>query len=289
MTVYDLKNSFQYAMHGLGAYKGLRQTNSYEALHYWYNKGIKVFEVDIARTDDNQYVALAHDFSDFSLRRLELLNSPKQKTYKWFMKQKLFSISTKGLTPLSLVDVVEFVNDHPDVIVMLDLFGMFKTEETSHFTETLQSIVCERFFLWEKLLLEAYNFDMVDGISCINKTAKVIYCARYEKNINNKTTVKPEILLSRGVEFVSYPWYCHKKHPTEIRQYSEAGIVVFSRTKFNTKDMILKKNGVNVNIISKRFDGVCALFQVPIYLSSYLKRIIIKLYIKYIIKFKLED
>ena len=125
MTVFDLKNGFQYAMHGNGAYKGLRQTNTLDALLYWYNKGVRVFEIDMARTDDNQYVAVAHDMKDKSLRRLEIFNPPKYRTAEWFMQQKLFSVSTKGLKPLSLQSIVNILKEHQDMIIMLDLFGMF--------------------------------------------------------------------------------------------------------------------------------------------------------------------
>lgn len=102
MTITDLSKGFHYCMHGLGAYKGLRQTNTLEALNYWYKKGVRVFELDIAITDDNQYFAVAHTVDAPSMKRLDIVERPQKYTFDWFMSKKLFPVTTKGLTPISL-------------------------------------------------------------------------------------------------------------------------------------------------------------------------------------------
>lgn len=279
MTVFDLKDGFQYAMHGNGAYKGLRQTNTKDALLYWYNKGIRVFEIDMAKTDDDQYVAVAHDLKDKSLKRLEIFNPPQNRTADWFMQQKLFSISTKGLKPLSLQSICDILKDHQDIIIMLDLFGMFSKDDSANFTQSLCEMVADR--LTEKrLLLEAYNWEMVEGIKEKTDKINIIYCARYEDNLQEKSTVSAEELIQKNVRFVSYPWYCSELHPGEIEAYAESGITVFSRTKYNTKDAMLQKAGVSVNIIAKRFDGWKIAYQLPAYMMTYIKRIMVKMFVR---------
>ena len=266
-------------MHGLGAYRGLRQTNTYDAMVHWYNKGIRVFEIDMAKTTDGKYVAIAHDLSDKALRRVELFSLPENRTQDWFMAQKLFSISTHGLKPLSLESIIDFTKEKEDVVVMLDLFGMFGSKDTKLFVESLQEIVGSATSIWSRLLLEAYNLYMIQGIQQAGDLAQIIYCARYEGNADKQESISPNELLRRGISFVSYPWRYSKQHPREIREYANANITVFTRTVFNTKDRQLKVDGVSVNIIAKRFDGVFIVGQLPIYMASYVKRILVKIYI----------
>jgi len=282
MTVHDLKHTYQYGTHGLGAYRGLRQTNTREAFDYWYQKGIRVFEIDMAHTMDDGYVAVAHGMDNVSLGRLEIALLPEQRTYGWFMGQKLFAVSTKGLTPLSLADIVELLVQHPDAVVMLDLFGMFAQEQAAHFTRTLAEIIGSRTALWERLLLEAYDLNMARGIQSAQPRANVIYCVRYEENVSQPTTLSPEELMGEGIRFASYPWYCTQLHPGEIETYAAAGMTVFSRTKFNTKDKALRSAGVHVNLIAKRFDGARIVYQWPLYMATYFKRIAVKLYLRFV-------
>ena len=232
----------------------------------------------MAKTDDDKYVAVAHDLKDKSLKRLEIFNAPSERTYNWFMEQKLFSISTRGLKPLSLERILTILETYSDIVIMLDLFGMFSSDESSDFTRTISDFIIDDSLI-DRLLLEAYNLNMVAGIKQINEKINVIYCARYEDNNNDKNAVSCEELKKWNIKFVSYPWYCSKDHPKEIKGYARNGIVVFSRTKYNTIDSILKNAGVSVNIIAKRFDGWRIMYQWPLYMATYIKRVFIKLYI----------
>ena len=279
-TVFDLQNGFSYAMHGNGAYKGLRQTNTQDAMLYWYHKGVRIFEIDMARTSDNQYAAVAHYMSRKDLRRLELFDPPEQCTLEWFKAQKLFSISTRGLTPLSLDRIVEQLVQHEDMIVMLDLFGMFTAEEAADFTQAVCVCIGRRTELWDRILLEAYNEDMMDGIQKTSGQANVIVCVRYEENEHEETTVAPQTLLDRGIHFISYPWHYCRNHDGELKEFAREGITVFSRTKDNRNEAELKEAGVKVNILAQRYDGFRILYQYPLYMMTYFKRVLVKIYIK---------
>lgn len=280
ISIYDLSNTFSYAMHGNGAYKGLRQTNSKDALEHWYGKGVRVFEIDLAKTSDERYVAVAHNVNAKDLRRMEIFEKPEAYTTDWFMGQKLFSISSYGLTPLSLSDILALMLQHKDMVVMLDLFGMFDAAAASSFTAELADLIDENVELWNRLLIEAYNSEMVGGISAITTQAHIIFCVRYEENIEKEKTISARELQIMGVEFVSYPWYCSVKHPGELEAYTSKGIIVFSRTKDNTKKRKLQASGVSVNLIANRYDGIKILYQWPLYMMTYIKRVLVKVYIK---------
>lgn len=281
-TVRDLKKTFQYATHGLGAYKGLRQTNTYDALIYWYKKGIRVFEIDMAKTADDDYVAVAHYLNEKDLSRLEVFDLPEKhaRTKEWFMGQKLFSISSVGLRPLSVESIIRLMNKHKDMIVMLDLFGLFTSEEATCFTSVLERYIGGSIDIWERLLLESYNQEMSMGIQSVSDKANIIACVRYEENEDDEAAVSAEELLSQGIRFISYPWYYTKKHPGELEIYARNGITVFSRTKDNTKESELKCAGVSVNIVAQKYDGARIVYQYPLYMMMYIKRILVKIYIR---------
>ncbi len=278
MNISELKGSYNYAMHGNGAYKGLRQTNTREAFEYWHKKGVKVFEIDFARTSDDKYVAIAHTVEDKSLRRLEILDLPpmEERTEEWFMAQKLFSISTGGLTPLSLNTCVDTARSNEDCVFVFDLFGFFTVDESKNFALALKDYIGSDNKLWERILLEAYNQEMCEGLAEGAPEGNIIYCARYEYNDKEGGAVSPEWLLERNIRFVSYPWKYESLFKGEIEKYSSSGITVFSRTKFNTKNGKLKAAGVSVNLIAKRFDGIKILYQYPCYMLTYFKRFYVK-------------
>lgn len=282
MNINELKGSYNYAMHGNGAFKGLRQTNTMEAFEYWHAKGIKIFEIDFARTSDGNYVAVAHTLEDKPLRRLEILDLPpeNERTEEWFMSQKLFKISTKGLTPMSLKTCVETAKANADCIFVFDLFGFFTKDECFDFADKIMGFVGDDEELWNRILLEAYNGEMSEGLMSGAPLCNVIYCARYEFNDKEGGAVSPEWLLERNIRFVSYPWKYEALFKGEIEKYSSAGITVFSRTKFNTKNGSLKGAGVSVNLIAKRFDGLLIIFQYPLYMLTYFKRIYVKKLVK---------
>lgn len=280
MNLLKMKDTYQYAMHGNGAYKGLRQTNTEDALVYWYQKGVRIFEIDMAKTSDNEYVAVAHYLNQKDLRRLEIFDLPEKCTSKWFMGHKLFSISTNGLKPLSTELIIELLMKYKDLIVMLDLFGFFTSDETAAFVENLTHYIGDNVEIWDRLLMESYNKEMAVGIQNMTDKANIIACVRFEENEDEKTTVTPQELLAKNIQFISYPWSCTLKHPGELENFSKTGITVFSRTKDNTLDRKLKRAGVSVNIIANRYDGARIIYQYPLYMMTYLKRILVKLYVK---------
>lgn len=141
MDLTSLKGQYNYCMHGLGAIGGLRQTNTLEAFNRWYKRGVRVFEFDIARTEDDRYVAVAHTVDEKSMFRMEITEKPQEYTYDWYMGQKLFPKSTKGLTPLSLESIIQLLVKHNDCVFMLDLFGMFTEDKTKHFLNAIDTVV----------------------------------------------------------------------------------------------------------------------------------------------------
>lgn len=271
-------NSLHYAMHGCGAYKGLRQTNTKEAVEYWYSKGVRIMEIDIAETDDKDYVALAHYLRKRDLERVELFDIPEIKTKDWFTSQKLFSISTSGLTALCLDTIIQLLKEYKNLHVMFDLYGLFSFQQAETFAEVFKEKTSDR-GIKDRVLLEAYSKEMVDGIRNVDADINIIYCVRYEKNLLDAECISVDYLKLNNIGYISYPWYITKYHKSEIEQYSSAGVVVYSRTKSNIKNNQLVKAGVTVNIVPVVYDRYLLPIQWLFYHLTYVKRAIVKLYI----------
>ena len=104
--IKSLKNTFTFGMHAGGAYNGLRYTNSLDAFKFWYSKGARFFEFDIAMDSNGNFAAITHSFKETDIRKRELFSKQKDYTAEWFSNQKLYTISTKGLIPLSLINIM---------------------------------------------------------------------------------------------------------------------------------------------------------------------------------------
>lgn len=271
----NLKTGYHYCMHGVGAIGGVRQTNTLEAFQRWYKKGVRVFEFDLAITEDKQYVAVAHTVDRKSMRRMEVLEIPQTYSYDWFMQQRLFSHTTKGLTPLSLADVIRLLKEDTDCCFMLDLFGMFTFADMKLFLGALDSFVSDDEDVKSRLLLEAYNGEMAEAICEHGTKYNVIYCVRYEGHMNGEA-VSVDYLRKNEIEYISYPWMYTEQFPGELERYTAAGFTAFSRTVFNTKVRKLKKAGVTVNIVSYQFHGWKIIYELPLYALACVKRILVK-------------
>ncbi len=256
-NVFELKGGFYYAMHGGGAVCGKKHTNSKDAIDYWYKIGKRIFEFDLAPTSDGHYVAIAHHLNKSDLNNVEIYNIPSDCTEEWFLQQHLYGRTTLGLTPLSLKRIIEKMEENPDVIVMLDLYGIFSEEATCRFGCELDTILRGRSDILNRLLVEVYCPDMIRGIRESGNQFNLIYGVDYgtieNYGIANKTT--PDYLKEQGVGFVSYPLFYSKEHPGELDKFVSAGFCMFCRTSSNVRTDQLKKIGIHVNLIDTYYEG----------------------------------
>lgn len=280
-SVWDLRNHFSFCMHGLGEYKGLRQTNALEAFEKWYHKGVRVFEIDLARTDDGQYVAIAHHVDAPSLRRMEILERPPAYTADWFMRQKLFPYSTRGLTPLSLASVLELMRKYPDALFMLDTFGLFAKEEMEAFLSALDGLLATDSSIARRMLIETYNEAMVDAFASARYAYVVIDCVHHEHRSLSLDGLDEKLryLRAKEIQFVSYPG--KYANPEILSAFEKNNIVVFCRTKYNWAQKRKQKAGISVNIVTVMFAPWSSFYQFPLYLLTYGKRIVMKIFLVY--------
>ncbi|AUS96136.1 hypothetical protein CDQ84_04615 [Clostridium thermosuccinogenes] len=102
----------EYVAHGGGGVNEERITNSLEAFNENYAQGFRFFEADIEKTTDGHYI-LIHDWG----RLKWLFNSePEPCDLETFLGLKM----VKGLTQMTLDDLMRWLKDHPDAYIITD-------------------------------------------------------------------------------------------------------------------------------------------------------------------------
>lgn len=255
MRFHELKNGFCYGMHGCGFYKGVYHVNAYEPFKYWQKKGVSVMEIDIAKTSDGLFVALAHLMNEHYLGLVEILprNIASDDIYtdKWFMNQKLCAKTTKGLTPMNLPMIVKEMVSDPNLFIMFDLWRMWERKDTRTFTQQLQSAFDQVGVvdMADRCVIEVYNRNQLNGIRDVSNYLNIMYCVHGPQDPNFDENVSPGLLKSLGINTISFPWVCTKEHPGELEKYYKEGFVIFSLYKDNRFCRQMRKCGVNVNLV----------------------------------------
>ncbi|EDM43925.1 phosphoglycerol transferase I [unidentified eubacterium SCB49] len=107
------KDTSRFIAHGGGKINNDKSTNSLEALNHNYNKGFKLFELDIIETSDGKYVA-AHDWKTWQNKTNFKGTLPP--TEAEFKKNKIIG----KYTPLTIEDINDWFLKHPDAILITD-------------------------------------------------------------------------------------------------------------------------------------------------------------------------
>ena len=255
----DIDRGFTYGMHALGAVGCVMYPNAKEGLQYWYDKGIKVFEVDVSPTDDGRYVAF-HDFDEKGFLKQGFKNIPDIRTEEWFLKQRLFSTSVKeGLTPISLDEILEFLLVQRDGVLMVD---PKPTDEASNalLWKYLNDFIAAHGIDGRRIVYEIYDENMLRGTKTVSSDIRLQFCIYDAVEIGESYEIRKKPFLEivewmekNGIKVVSFPWQQAVENLDILKYLKDKGYVVFSRTRNDIFSELLIKSGVNVNLI----DYIC--------------------------------
>lgn len=160
--------------HALGGIDGVHNTNSYESFKTNYEKGQRVFEVDLILTEDNM-LAARHDWMGYLADHLKL-NLPENRrdvplTMKEFKKYKILD----KYTSISFTDLARIMKGYPDVYFITD------TKETDSQLITKQFIQIRDIAkiidptILERLIPEIYSPEMMTQVKRIIPFKQVIF------------------------------------------------------------------------------------------------------------------
>lgn len=148
--------------HALGGYEGVAVTNSLESFLSNYEKGFRVFEVDLQYTYDAVLVA-AHDFKNPFLYAIdpELKNDV---TYEEFKKNKIYG----NLTSLSFEDVVNLMVEYDDIYIITDTKYTGTSNVTKQFTKIIETVNRIEPSVIDRIVPQIYTYEMYDTVKSIN-------------------------------------------------------------------------------------------------------------------------
>lgn len=157
--------------HGLGGVDGYRSTESFEAFKANYDRGFRVFEVDLVRTTDGALVA-RHDWEPYLYEFLgQRVGDPKRRmSLAEFRRTKIHGT----LTPLAFTDIVAIMKAYPDVYFITDT----KEKEPALVEESLALIdeaIGSDVVLKDRLIIQIYNEPMLRAVRDKHGFRNVIY------------------------------------------------------------------------------------------------------------------
>ena len=146
--------------HGMGSIAGRATLNCLEGFQEQYRRGVRVFEVDLRLTADQQ-VVLRHDWRAGWQAGVSETNIP---TLEQFLDKPLLA----RFTPLSFKDLLALMEQYPDICVVTD------TKFTDAEIVTLQFEAMLRdgaelgmSYLFDRMIIQVYDplmFRVVDGV-----------------------------------------------------------------------------------------------------------------------------
>lgn len=274
-SIDDLKTGFIYCAHGGGAYKGAMNSNVQEAIDYWLAKGIRFLEINVAAA--GKRVVLLHSLEPNELIKYEIYETPKPPlTYEWFLSQKLFPVSTRGLTPLSLNQLINYLIDYNDLIIMLDLWNQ-EYDDINIILGELKEIIGDNCDFYNRLIVEIYSWDMFKSVRDVDEHISIMWGCMPEMS----ETITFKDLLKENINMVSCPRTYIKTHLNQCKNFVENDLVLFSYSETNLHTKELKELGVKINNVDVVFYGLRILYELPLYYFYRIKSYLAHGYVMY--------
>lgn len=182
--------AYRMVAHAMGGIDELTYTNSYEAFIVNYEKGLRVFEVDLLLSSDNKLVARHEWGQGFTqmLGQQETIEEERQEavwSHNEFKEAKI-----KGeYEPLDWADIVELMELYPDVYIVTDTKQTTPEEIQEIFTQIVEQTKEWQPELLERVVPQIYNRDMWEPVQAIYPFDSVIFTL-YQTHETDKEVVQ---------------------------------------------------------------------------------------------------
>lgn len=178
------KDISRFIAHAGGMVDNHIYTNSLEALNLNYEKGFRLFELDIQKTTDGKYVA-AHYWNEWAT--ITNYQNEIPVTHEEFMKHKIYD----SLTPLDMKAINKWFKEHSDAILITD-----KINEPKLFAD--------QFIDKKRLMMELFTWEAVlEGIEVGIKSSMVSQRVLNNLKGNKVKTLKKhkitDVAISRNI------------------------------------------------------------------------------------------
>ncbi len=206
--------------HAMGGIDGLDYTNSREAFERNYQKGYRVFEVDLRQTSDGVLVG-RHDWRKNGRNSYGGKKIPTAGEY-------LSSRIDGKYTPVSFEDVLLLAKEYPDVYFMTDTKqgNLQKAEETMKLmADTAERLGLTR-VLRERFIIQIYNEEMYTAVKQWIDPENILYTV-YQLEPEEYAEAAA-FCVKRGIPVISIRF--KRWNETLQRTLQEAGLVTAVHT-----------------------------------------------------------
>ena len=253
MCISDYKQGFHIGMHGLGFKDGISKKNTLDCFLFWYKKGIRFFETDIALTSDQDIVLLAHEFNDRFLHRLEIFDKPDNGTWSSdYVKRISVGPKEHKVGFMFWEDLCGLIKDYSDCSFMLDLYGKDQ-DQILQIVERIDKLANEIPGVQERILVEVYTITEAKIVSHYHPSVNLIACID-EKGYcffpsSYSLSEKCSELATLSLGFISCPYKSIKQNRELISFCNSQGTGVLSFSRFDLNRHKKKALGITVNLV----------------------------------------
>lgn len=154
--------------HSFGSIDGNTYTGSLEAFQKKYEEGIRIFEVDFATAADGNIV-LRHDWDADLQEGISSENIPTSEEFK--------KILIKGkYTPLTFIDLLQLMEEYPDIWIVTDSKATEEDEVRTEFTEMVsEAQESEMLDVLDRFIVQIYNEKMYDTVKEVYPFSEYIF------------------------------------------------------------------------------------------------------------------
>ena len=203
---YSWLNSSKYICHALGAIDEYSYTNSKEAFIRNYEKGYRVFELDLKFTSDDELVCF-HSWRNNDLRKILGIDREKSENREPLSSEVFLNAKIYGkYTTLSFEDFAKLLNDYPDCYIVLD--GKYGTDEPEEIKkeyeriyETLENYAPQ---MLDRFIPQIYFEEMYDEIMDVYSWKSVIYTwYGFDNDPDFSAEKEAEFALEKGIRVIT--------------------------------------------------------------------------------------
>ncbi|WP_167859592.1 phosphatidylinositol-specific phospholipase C/glycerophosphodiester phosphodiesterase family protein [Paenibacillus cymbidii] len=187
--------------HGLGGLDGVELTNSLEAFETNYDKGQRVFEVDLSLTADG-LLAGRHDWMSYLDERFELDVPASEQDQAPTMAEFLGRKILKQYTPISFDDVARLLVEYPDAYIITDTKEEDPQLVARQFTLIRDTIERVDPTIVDRVIPEIYSPEMMETVKAIVPFPNVIFSI-YLSSMTPDEVV--QYVGSHGIRVVAMP------------------------------------------------------------------------------------
>lgn len=227
--------AYRMVAHAMGGIDELTYTNSYEAFVVNYEKGLRVFEVDLLLSSDNKLVA-RHEWGQVFTQMLgqqETIEEERQEAV-WSHNEFKEAKIQGEYEPLDWADIVELMVLYPDVYIVTDTKQTTPEEIQEIFTQIVEQTKDRQPELLERVVPQIYNRDMWEPVQAIYPFDSVIFTL-YQTYETDKEVVQ----FAKEKQITAITMSETRANAGLIADLKRVGVVSYVHT-INDPDLIAK-------------------------------------------------